>query len=316
VRFDLSDDQRALREAAREVLEKGASSERVRAAFGTPYDAGLFRTMADQGWLAVLVPESAGGLGLGVVEAAVLAEAVGRFVAPAPFLPTAVAAWALSSAGHDVAALVDGSAPAAVAWRGAPVVDGSGAAVVVHIDGEAVRSGPAVGAVPVPALDPTRALARLDLSGLQRVDVDVAALTDRLAVLVSAEILGAAERMLEESVEYAKTREQFGRPIGSFQAVKHRCADMLVDVEGMRSAVWYAAWAVDAGAPDASLAASTAKAWCSDAGPRVLASALQVHGGIGFTWDHDLHLYLKRVQVDAMSFGDAAFHRERITTLL
>ncbi|MDQ1373494.1 MAG: hypothetical protein QOJ09_832, partial [Actinomycetota bacterium] len=95
-----------------------------------------------------------------------------------------------------------------------------------------------------------------------------------------------------------------------------RCADMVVDVEGMRSSTWYGAWAIAAGEPDASIAASTAKVWCSDAAKRVMASGLQVHGGIGFTWEHDLHLYLKRSQLDQVSFGDAAFHRDRLAGLL
>ena len=118
------------------------------------------------------------------------------------------------------------------------------------------------------------------------------------------------------AVEYAKERVQFGRPIGSFQAIKHRCADMLVDVEGMRSAVYHAAWALGAGDPDRSVAASTAKTWCSDASRRVMASGLQVHGGIGFTWEHDLHLFVKRAQLDGVSFGDATWHRDRLGRLL
>ena len=133
---------------------------------------------------------------------------------------------------------------------------------------------------------------------------------------VCAEMLGAADVVLAMTVQYAKDRVQFGRPIGSFQAVKHRCADMLVDVEGMRSAAYYAAWAVGAGDPDASAAASAAKVWCSDAARRVMASGLQVHGGIGFTWEHDLHLFLKRSQLDQVSFGDATYHRERIARIL
>jgi alkylation response protein AidB-like acyl-CoA dehydrogenase len=133
---------------------------------------------------------------------------------------------------------------------------------------------------------------------------------------MSAEMLGAADRVLEMTVAYAKDRVQFGRPIGGFQAVKHRCADMLVDVEGMRSATYYAGWAVGAGDPDAAAAASVAKVWSSDAARRVMASGLQVHGGIGFTWEHDLHLYLKRSQLDQMTFGDAVAHRERLAQIL
>jgi alkylation response protein AidB-like acyl-CoA dehydrogenase len=142
------------------------------------------------------------------------------------------------------------------------------------------------------------------------------AVLDRAAAAVCAEMLGAADVVLSMTVQYAKDRVQFGRPIGSFQAVKHRCADMLVDVEGMRSSAYYAAWAVGAGDPEASAAASAAKVWCSDAARRVMASGLQVHGGIGFTWEHDLHLYLKRSQLDQVSFGDAAHHRERIARIL
>ena len=123
-------------------------------------------------------------------------------------------------------------------------------------------------------------------------------------------------RVIELTVQYAKDREQVGRPIGSFQAVKHRCADMLVDVEGLRSAAYYAAWAVGARDPEASAAASAAKVWCSDAARRVMASGLQVHGGIGFTWEHALHLFLKRSQLDQVSFGDATYHRERIAQIL
>ena len=118
------------------------------------------------------------------------------------------------------------------------------------------------------------------------------------------------------AVDYAKDRVQFGKPIGSFQAVKHMLADALVDVEGMRSTVYYAAWCAAADDRDRPVSASMAKAWCSDASRRVMATGLQVHGGIGFTWEHDMHLYLKRAQLDQVSFGDAAFHRDRIARLL
>ena len=139
---------------------------------------------------------------------------------------------------------------------------------------------------------------------------------DRAAVAWSAELLGGAARVLEMASEYAKERVQFGKPIGSFQAVKHRCADMVVDVEGMRSSTWYAAWCLAAGDSEASVAASAAKVWCADAAKRVMASGLQVHGGIGFTWEHDLHLYLKRSQLGQVSFGDAPYHRDRLAGLL
>ncbi len=171
-----------------------------------------------------------------------------------------------------------------------------------------------------PGMDLTRSLGWLELDATPATmlggEESCVELTNRAAVAVSAEMLGAAQHVLEMTVQYAKDRVQFGRPIGSFQAVKHRCADMLVDVEGMRSAVYYAAWCLSAGNPDAATAASAAKIWCSEAAARVMASGLQVHGGIGFTWEHDLHLFVKRSQLDQVSFGDAPWHRDRLASLL
>jgi len=179
----------------------------------------------------------------------------------------------------------------------------------------------AIGApVREPAMDQTSTLSWLHFDSTPAFPLGGAdaalALLDRAAVGASAELLGGAARVLELTAAYAKDRVQFGQPIGSFQAIKHRCADMVVDVEGMRSTAWYGAWAIAADDPDASVAASTAKVWCSDAAKRVMASGLQVHGGIGFTWEHDFHLYLKRSQLDQVSFGDASYHRERLAGLL
>jgi alkylation response protein AidB-like acyl-CoA dehydrogenase len=170
-------------------------------------------------------------------------------------------------------------------------------------------------------MDVTREVGWLDPAGFDVVEElggpdAVRRFVDRGATAYAAELLGASQHLLEESAEYAKERVQFDRPIGSFQAVKHRLADMLVDVEGMRSAVYWAAWCIAAEHPDASVAASTAKVWCSDAARRVAGSALQVHGGIGFTWEHDTHLYMKRVQLDAMAFGDSTIHRARLADML
>ena len=138
------------------------------------------------------------------------------------------------------------------------------------------------------------------------------ALLRRAAVCASAEMLGAARRCLDMSVEYAKVREQFGQPIGSFQAIRHRCADMLVAAENAHAAVYYAAWALNAGAEDAAVASSICKAYVSDAARHVAGDAIQVHGGIGFTWEYDLHLYFKRAKALEPQFGDAEFHRELI----
>ncbi|HSF06637.1 MAG TPA: acyl-CoA dehydrogenase [Methylomirabilota bacterium] len=134
----------------------------------------------------------------------------------------------------------------------------------------------------------------------------------RGAVGAAAEMLGAARRCLDMSVAYAKVREQFGQPIGAFQAIRHKCADMLVEVENAHAATYYAAWAIDAGAPDAMTAASVAKAYVGDAARQVCGEAIQVHGGIGFTWEYDLHLYVKRAKALETMYGDAGYHREMI----
>ena len=138
----------------------------------------------------------------------------------------------------------------------------------------------------------------------------------RAAVAAAAEMLGASRRSMQMSVEYAKVRQQFGQPIGQFQAIKHMCSEMLLEVENSHGATYYAAWAVDAGTPDAALAASAAKAYVGDAARRVCGNAIQVHGGIGFTWEFDLHLYFKRAKHFEPLYGDADFHRERALQLV
>jgi alkylation response protein AidB-like acyl-CoA dehydrogenase len=400
VDFDLSPDQTALREGAAALLDRYAARDEVRRFVGggvvvgtlpgaggeaparrpvpggppgdapCGYDPALWAAMADQGWLSVEVPEADGGLGLGMVEVAVLAEQLGRYVAPAPFLSTVLALGALRDAldaaadagaessdrevlaGH-AGALGSGDAVACVVWDArdrpagarqggpevtatrddggswtltgttAPVLDAPSADVaVVGASGSlfCVTVTDAVRPVPLPAMDRTRELGRFEFAGTPALHIggpDAATrLLDRAATGMAAELLGAADRVLEMSVAYAKDRVQFGKPIGSFQAIKHRLADALVDVEGMRSTLYYAAWCNATGDADASLAASMAKAWCTDASRRVISSGLQVHGGIGFTWEHDLHLFLKRAQLDQVSFGDAAYHRDRIAGIL
>jgi len=284
--------------------------------------------------MGLTVPEAKGGLGLGWVEAAVLLEEIGRHVAPAPFLSNLLALEALADAEDDgeVERLSAGEAIGCVAWttqtpgrdgRIGPVIGAAAADVVILATPTAVyrvELDPGARPPALSAMDGTRNLAWLDID-LARADrlggaASAQAILDRGAVGFSAEMLGGASRVLEMASQYAKDRIQFGKPIGSFQAVKHRCADMVVDVEGMRSTTWYAAWCLSAGHQDADIAASAAKTWCSDAARRVMASGLQVHGGIGFTWEHDLHLYLKRSQLDQLSFGDAAYHRERLAGLL
>jgi alkylation response protein AidB-like acyl-CoA dehydrogenase len=332
VDFELSDEQVALRDAARDLLDGYAGPEKVRAHVSSlaPYDPVLWKAMVDQGWLGIDTPEADRGLGLGFVEATVLLEQAGRHVAPAPFQQTVLALAATRGSGTGTTwteRLLDG-AIGTVAWT----VAGAEAALVPYAPvADVVVVGTPDGLVlhdltqgerppAEPAMDQTRCVGwvRADRPGATEVGGpdEAVALLDRGAVATSAESLGASERALEMAVAHAKERVQFGKPIGSFQAVKHRCADMLVDVEGMRSTAYHGAWSIAAGDPDASVAASTAKVWCADAARRTMASALQVHGGIGFTWEHDLHFFIKRAQLDQVSFGDAPAHRERLARLL
>jgi acyl-CoA dehydrogenase len=345
--FDLSEDQIALRDGARDLLDDLASPALVRAhtTAGGAYDAALWTAMTEQGWLGVDVPEALGGLGLGTVEVAVLLEELGRHVAPVPFRSCVLATAAFDAAGDTarVEQLLAGESVACVGFdragavrvdaanghaitltgRIGPVADAPVADVAVVLANDAVYVvdlGTAGRPAREPAMDLTRSFGWLHLDATPAVQIGgaelFAQLLDRGATYTSAELLGASSQALDMAVDYAKDRVQFGRPIGSFQAVKHRCADMLVDVEGMRSTVYWAAWCLGAGDPETSVAASTAKIWCSDASKRVMASALQVHGGIGFTWEHDLHFFLKRAQFDQLAFGDASWHRARLTSLL
>lgn len=350
--FDLSEDQRALQDAAARFLDEQCPTTRVRAAMASDdaYDRDLWLAMIDLGWPATAVPEERGGLGLGTVELAVLLEQTGAHVAPTPFLQEVIVLDTLVGAADRGVAeagwldpVLHGDTVAAVAWQpvhaerdgGRWLLTGrTGPALYAPIGAVALLPGReadgtehlfavslAAGSISAePAMDQTRSLGWIELESTAALHLGgpeaATAFLDLGALGHAAELLGAAARVLDLTVEYAKERVQFGRPIGSFQAVKHRCADMLVDVEGMRSAVYYAAWCIGAGDRDRSIAASTAKTWCSDAGRRVMASGLQVHGGIGFTWEHDLHLFLKRAQLDEVSFGDATFHRARLGRLL
>jgi alkylation response protein AidB-like acyl-CoA dehydrogenase len=172
-------------------------------------------------------------------------------------------------------------------------------------------------------LDQTRKLARIELAGVpaRRIGTGdataaISAGLDRALILLAAEQVGGAERCLQMAVEYAKIRVQFGRPIGSFQAIKHKCADMLLEVESAKSAAYYASWSVADGSDEVPVAASLAKSYCSDAYFNTAAENIQIHGGIGFTWEHDAHLYFKRAKSSQLLFGDPRTHRSRLADLV
>jgi alkylation response protein AidB-like acyl-CoA dehydrogenase len=242
-------------------------------------------------------------------------------------LALAEASGRWDAAGVEATAVRDGAA-----WRlhGTKlyVLDGHTADVVLVAARTAAGvglfsvAGDAAGMVrkPLATLDPTRKQARLDLDGAAAALVGaegdgervLPAALDLAAVALAAEQVGGAQRCLDTAVAYAKERVQFGRPIGSFQAIKHKCADVLHEVESARSAAYYAAWCAADGGDELPMVAALAKAYCSDAYAHAAAENIQIHGGIGFTWEHAAHLYFRRAKSSALLFGDAAYHRERV----
>ena len=327
--FDFTDDQQAIKSTARELLAARFKPEKVRElAEQGVYDDALWREMAELGWPGIFIGERHGGQGLGVVELVILMEELGYALAPSPFFSNAAAGLVIQHCGTDeqrerwlpgiasgesrgtVGVLVGGAAPL--------VPDADTAEVIVLVDGSAgtVLEASATERTPVDTIDSTRRFSRVEAAGAgEPLGENAGAGTDRIAVALAAELTGVAQRTMEMAVDYARERKQFDRPIGVNQAVSHRCAQMLLEVEGARSATYYAAWAADHEPPALSLAASMAKAYASDTGFRVPASALQVHGGIGFTWEHDLHFFLKRGKTDGALFGESRLHRERVAAL-
>ena len=190
----------------------------------------------------------------------------------------------------------------------------AGADVVVVVDAAAGSAHVADGVEEVESVDPTRRHGRASGSG-ETLEGDVAGALDRALIAVSAEIVGVCQRALDMTVEYVKERKQFGVPVGTFQAVHHAAAQMLLDTEGGRAATYYAAWAADAEPERLPMAAAMAKAWSSDAGRAVTGAAIQLHGGIGFTWEADVHWLYKRAQLDSALLGSAGVHRARIAQL-
>jgi alkylation response protein AidB-like acyl-CoA dehydrogenase len=356
MRFAFSDDQEALRTAARRVLQACSPSAAVRRAMDTErgWDPDLWRRIGTElGWTSLIVPERHGGSGLGWIELAAVLEETGRALLCAPLFSTvALGANALLAAGSEdqqrahlpgiaagetTATLAFGGRVAARAHGGDHLLDGEATAldghtadvIVVEASGSdalfIVRGGaPGLARSPLSTLDRTRRVAALRFQGVRVPPHDVILggadalprILDLARVALAAEQVGGADRCLETSVEYARVRTQFGRPIGSFQAIKHRLADLLVDVECARSAAYWAAWTAAAGEPDLPVAAATAKAVCSDAYFHAAAETIQVHGGIGFTWEHDAHLHFKRARATEAFLGAPPLHRERVALQL
>jgi alkylation response protein AidB-like acyl-CoA dehydrogenase len=346
VHFAFTDQQLEFRDAVRQVLAKACTTDDLRAA----YDAPAARTsrwaaLAELGVVGLLVPEDRGGLGLGLVDLVLLLEEGGRVALPEPLLETtALTSPLLVELGVEVPGRADSSAvwlegiagggiAAAVAERSGevPVAGADGADLLVLVaagDGgdpeihvvEAER----VTVAAVPSLDPTRRLGRprwspeaetRAASGAEAAS-GIRRTADRAAVASAAQLLGLTDRMITMAADYARERHQFGKPIGSFQAVKHLLAGAQVALEFARPVVYAAAWALDMGEEDRSRMASTAKAYASDAATEAARVSLQVHGAIGYTWECDLHLFLKRAWALSEAWGSAADHRHRLLASL
>jgi alkylation response protein AidB-like acyl-CoA dehydrogenase len=321
--FDFTDDQRAIKETARDLLANRFKLERLRElAESKTYADDAWSEVSELGWPGIFIAEENGGQGLGVLELVILLEELGYVLAPLPFLSNAAAGLILQDAGANdrLAGVAAGEQRGTVGvvkdGRANLVPDAEEADFIILLDGtEATlieRTDAQVESID--AIDPTRRYAAVTANGGESLG-DVSRGRDLIALAVAAELVGISQRVMEMAVEYAKDRKQFDRPIGAYQAVAHRCADMLKQVEGSRSLVYYAGWAADAAPDEFSLAASMAKAYASDSGWEVSASALQVHGGIGFTWEHDLHWFLKRAKTDGVLYGSARDHRERVAEL-
>jgi len=321
--FDLTEDQKEIKSTARSLLEARSPWAKVREASESGrYDAALYSEVSELGWPGIAVAEEHGGQGLGVVELAILSEELGRSVAPVPFLPTVLAATLIEHAGSDeqrsrwLPGLASGELSGAAGDTAALVHGGAGADVVVLAAGGEARLIEGGEAEPVASIDSTRPAARVPEGTGEPLPGDVAAAVDRALVAVAAELVGVCDRALEMTVAYVKDRRQFGTPVGAYQAVSHRCAQMLLDTEGARAAVSFAAWAADASPERLPEAAAMAKAAASDAGREVTAAAIQLHGGIGFTWEADVHWLFKRAQLDAALLGSASGHRTRLARMV
>ncbi len=317
--FDLTEDQHEIKRVARELLAARSPFGKVReAAEAGAYDESLWSELVELGWPGIAVAEEHGGQALGAVALAVLLEEIGYACASTPLVSSATAAAVIQAAATPdqqarwLPALAAGEATAGLGTREL-ALDADAADVLVLIDGEdaqlLARSDADV--EPVQTIDPTRRFAAVRGEG----DPLGPSAADRIRSAIAAEVVGVCQRALDMTLEYVKDRKQFGVPVGSFQAVSHRCAQMLMASESARSTAYFAAWAADADPERLPEAAALAAAAAADGGRESTASAIQAHGGIGFTWEADVHWLFKRAQLDAALLGGATTHRARLARL-
>lgn len=322
----------------------------------TAYDPELWRRLAEQGFTGIIVPEEHGGMGLGQVELTLLMEEAGYALLPGPFFSTvALAGAVLDACGSPeqkktfLSRICTGEARATVAfleegasWSQSDLrMQGAGGSlngtklfvtdaavadflVVVTNDGVSMVEAGARGLriAPMRGMDGTRKIYSAEFSNTPAEKLGTSSSTNLRrgleisTVSLAAEMVGGMQKVLETAVAYARTRKQFGKPIGSFQAVQHMCADMYLETESARSAAYYAAWALQENAADAAAAVAISKMYASDAARAVGNRGIQIHGGMGFTWENDLHLYYRRAKASETMLGDGTFHRERIAQLV
>jgi alkylation response protein AidB-like acyl-CoA dehydrogenase len=360
VDFTFSPEQDTLRETVRSYLSRPESASYLRQMMEDErgFSDEWWSSLIDMGWPAALVLEDHGGLGLGLVDIAVIQEEFGRVSMPGPFFSSAVAATLAArhlgavdllrdlasgerrgtvaieevGAGDPLESITARAAPAGEGWvldgLKEAVIDGHTAdfAIVAArtADGLATFVLDEPAGTPVPSMDVTRKVARLEL--VQRTarrigpagdqSAILSRIRDDIAVALCAETVGAAERALQMAVEYAKQRVQFDRPIASFQAIKHKIVDMLHQLELARVGTHWAAWASQVDDPLREHAASACKAFVAEAAVMVTAENIQVHGGVGFTWDLDCHLLFRRVKANDVLFGNQAWNRHRLADLV
>lgn len=323
MRFAFTDDQRAFADGLGDLLAGECPPAVVRGAWedGSGHAPALWDAFGRLGLFALLAPEATGGMGAGMVDAVLLFERLGVAAVPGPVVEQIVAAALLADTAL-AAGLLDGSTVATLADRlpadgGAPVPHASVATVIVGPGGILTD----VTATPVDSLDGGRLLAEITggtatpLAG----DGDAQAwnlVRERMALATAAQLTGLAAAMVAQASEYARQRQQFGRPIGAFQAVKHHLADALGAVEFARAPIAQAAWSLDEGLPSAPADVSAARVLANEAARLAARHALQVHGAIGYTWECDLHLWMKKAWALQAAWGDTSTHRRRVTRWL
>ena len=334
--FTLTEEQQLLRSSAREFLKEEwpvAEMRRCLDGDGKAAADALWPKIIELGWPALLIDEQYEGLGQSVLDLVLLMEEMGRKVIPGTFFSSGVgAALALQRMGSDDAKakylpkIAEGEIRATLAvadnprrWRYVP--DAAGAHLIVQAvpNGSNVelRLHEGVDADEIASLDPTRSLSDIELSGGDLGGggtlADLEAVLDIMSIGLSAEMVGGSAEMVEQAVAYVKQRKQFGVVVGSFQAVQHRAADMLIHVEKARSGAYYAGLVAGDRPHELSVAASLAKVAANQAYNFCAKGAIQLHGGIGFTWEQDLHLYFKRAKASEITLGDDAWHLDRLS---